>query len=358
MKRKRDLKAEAIMVRWAVLLVCCCLAGCQSREEDSVTSFAEQQKQLVHRIDHKAFYDACQTLMRLRREGKLSRNSFYRDDTDSGMDELPNIITSLNPAHVRVDEVMVHVTFSSDGGTQMLTCISNEFGEPPASGDGPKGMGFRSDPVAVDHLSGSETLAELNEKYDHFQMELIPGLMYMKGQADPAFSQEGARQSNEQMDMFMDAMEKTLSTLAIKKQQLLYRTDHHELLKACRQVITLCNEGTLNQSKIIPGEASAEDIGQVPQIILDLEPVYIWPSEGRVMVALIGGFDHAGVSAYLSDDATAEEDQIKLVDGLMYYDDGLREADEDYKDYLASLKKEADTYLDWKRKQMNLPVPK
>jgi CHASE3 domain sensor protein len=36
----------------------------------------------------------------------------------------------------------------------------------------------------------------------------------------------------------------------------------------------------------------------------------------------------------------------------------LREAGDEYKDYLKSLEQEAIPYLDWKRKQMNLPIPK
>ncbi len=49
---------------------------------------------------------------------------------------------------------------------------------------------------------------------------------------------------------------------------------------------------------------------------------------------------------------------MRLIDGLVYYDDGLKEAGEDYREYLQSLRDEVLLYHDWSRKQMNLPIPK
>lgn len=84
----------------------------------------------------------------------------------------------------------------------------------------------------------------------------------------------------------------------------------------------------------------------------------MWLEEKRVIVALIGGMDHAGVMAYMNnEEAVPRDDDMKLIEGLWYYDDGLQEADDDYKEYLDSLQNEAILYLDWKRKQMNLPIP-
>jgi len=106
-------------------------------------------------------------------------------------------------------------------------------------------------------------------------------------------------------------------------------------------------------------DASLKDLKQIPEIIQDLEPTHVWLEKHRVTVALIGGMDHAGVYAYTnSEEAVLHDDKMKLIDGLVYYDDGLREAGDDYKDYLKSLEHEAIPYMDWKRKQMNLPIPK
>ncbi len=100
-------------------------------------------------------------------------------------------------------------------------------------------------------------------------------------------------------------------------------------------------------------EKYARDLKQIPEIILGLEPVYLWFDNNRVTVALIGGLDHAGVFAYLKDqEVTPRDDDMALIDGLRYYDDGLREIGADFKDYLKSLQDEAVPYPDWKQKQM------
>ena len=119
------------------------------------------------------------------------------------------------------------------------------------------------------------------------------------------------------------------------------------------------NDGAYSRAKINLSDAASKDLKQIPEIIRNLEPVYIWLEKRRAIVALTGGMDHAGVYAYVNnEEAVLHDDNLTLIDGLVYYDDGLREADDDYKDYLKSLEHEAIPYLDWKRKQMNLPIPK
>ena len=101
---------------------------------------------------------------------------------------------------------------------------------------------------------------------------------------------------------------------------------------------------------------------ELPDAIRTLKPTSVQVHDVMVtiqMVALAGGLDHVGVVAYADDSETsedngqavAEDDHWKLLDGLWYYDDGLAEADADYKDYLKSLQHEALTYLEWKRRQ-------
>jgi hypothetical protein len=343
------------------VIFCFCLIGCDSGTDNKLnpTNFKERQKQLFYGIDHKKVYQSCQELMRLRREGKLSSNTFYYDDTVAKQNELTKPIRSLQPTCVSVGEVMIDVSFHHDkDGMQLLRCFSNEFGEPKPHNENSKGFGFRSEPFDMDKLSGTESLDYLNENYDHFQMELIPGLTYERYTAEQIGPPQDIRQSNEQMDMLKNFMMKTIEELAVKKQKLLHQTDHHELLKVCRQIIKDYNNGVFSKSQISIHDASAKDLKHIPEIILNLEPVYVWLSNNRVMVALIGGLDHAGVTAYMNNkEAVARDDDMKLIDGLRYYDDGLREADDDYKEYLESLRNEAIPYLDWKRKQMNLPIP-
>jgi hypothetical protein len=255
---------------------------------------------------------------------------------------------------------MMDVSFRHDkDGMHLLRCFSNEFGEPKPNNESSKGLGFRSNPFDMDKLSGTESLDYLNENYNHFTMELIPGLTYERYPDESPTDPKEIKKEDEQMDMFRDFMMKTKQELAVKKQKLLHRTDHNELLKVCRQMINDYNNGIFSTDKLHIGDDEfSKDLKHIPEIILDLEPVYVWFSNNRVMVALIGGLDHAGVMAYVNNGEAVGDDNMRLIDGLIYYDDGLREADDDYEDYLKSLKNEAIPYLDWKRKQMNLPIPK
>lgn len=350
------------MFRLTIVLSCCCLIGCDSGKDNkpNPTNFKERQRQLFFGIDHKQLYQSCQELMRLHREGKLSGSTFYRDDTITRQNELPKPIRLLQPTYVRVDEVMVDMNFHhGKDGTQLLRCFSNEFGEPKPRNENSKGLGFRKDPFGMDELFGKESLDYLNESFHHFQMELIPGLTYERYMDEPPATPEEVKQEGERMDMLMNFMMKTIEELAVKKQRLLHQTDHNELLKACRQIVLRYNEGVFSKAKINIGDNQfTKDLKHIPEIILNLEPVYIWLEKNRVIVALIGGMDHAGVIAYMNnEEAVVRDDDMKLIDGLQYYDDGLREADDDYKEYLNSLQNEAIPYLDWKRKRMNLPLP-
>jgi len=347
------------MYRLTIVIICCFLTGCKSNVQENPKDFKSQQEQLFYETDHKLIYEACQELMRSYREGKLSRTTFYFDDAEAVRNELPESINSMRPTYVRVYEIMVEIKFHSEDGVQLLRCFSSEFGEPKEREGNKKGLGFRSNPYQMDTLFGNESLDYLNDNYEHFEMELIPGLKYEKYPAEQAVKREEIRQSNERMDLIMEMMEKTIEELAMKKQRLLYQTDHHELLTACRKIIAIYRDGQFSRSKInIADTQAAGDLERVPRIILDLEPVYIWFEDNRVIVALIGGMDHAGVQAYVNDDeAVTSDDSLRLIEGLLYYDDGLREAGADYKDYLESLENEAITYLDWKRKQKNLPIP-
>ena len=157
------------------------------------------------------------------------------------------------------------------------------------------------------------------------------------------------------MNMLFKDMRKVIAELAVKKQRLLYQTNHDELLKACRLIIKRFNDNVFSKAKIdIRDDKFAKDLKHIPEIILNLEPVYVWFRKDFIMVALMGGMGHAGVIAYQEgSEQIASDDSFQIIDGLWYYDDGLREADDDYIDYIKSLENEAITYGEWKRKQTN-----
>ena len=205
------------MRRLTLAFLCFSLVACQACHDSGPVDFTELQKRLLHEIDHHLVYQGCQELMRLHREGELSRTTFYYDDTISEH-ELPEPISALQPTYVRVDEMMVNINFHSKDGLQLLRCFSNEFGKPKTRNEEAKGLGFRSDPFDMDELSGTESLDYLNENYEHFQMELIPGLIYQGYTEGEARTLEEIRHNNKLMDMFESKMMKTIAELAVKKQ--------------------------------------------------------------------------------------------------------------------------------------------
>lgn len=334
--------------------------------------FKTRQKQLFYEIDHKAVYDACQELMRLRREGKLAASAFHCDDPAEKLVQVPQALRTIEPTSIAVDESMVTLMFLSGGRTQHLQCWSNEFGEPRVD-EGTKGSGFRVNPYAMDKLTGDESLDSLNETYVHFGMNLIPGLRYEFYAEETPDTLEGVKQSAEGLAGLSDMVREMATELAVKRQRLLYRVDHQELLKACHETIRRHNAGVFSSAWIhlVPRrfkddlegtteyEQSEANARHIPELILSLEPGYLRFTDDSVMVAIAGGLDHAGVIAYAEGaEEELRDDAMKLINGLVYYDDGLKEAGEDYKEYLQSLRDEAILYLDWSRKQMNLPLPK
>ena len=90
-------------------------------------------------------------------------------------------------------------------------------------------------------------------------------------------------------------------------------------------------------------------IAGFPRPILDLRPNHVYINyNGRVILEMLGGMNHAGVYAYPEDyekppHAAEELGHKKLLDGLWYYDDGFQycnspEEYEDYDKYIESLR--------------------
>jgi hypothetical protein len=376
--------------RLAIALTCCWLTGCASRPTGTAIDvppavsaaadtsaqpamdFKKQQTKLFYEIDHKLVYQSCQELMRLSRAGKLTGSVYYCDDPAAKWSELPEPIRALGPTSVQVDEMMVWMMFLSADGAQHLQCFSNEFGEPEMPEGAPKGSGVRKDPFARDELSGRESLDDLNRDYVHFEMSLRPGLSYQVSRDERPQTLEQLKRSAGGSEGVFAWVRKSVDELTVKKQRLLYRTNHQALLAACRESIKRFNDGAFSTPTIyimskdllehtnppVDREKYARDLKQIPPIILGLEPINIMFEKNRVTLVFMGGFDHAGVFAYLDDkEAVSGDDDMELIPGLRYYDDGLREAREECLSYLKSLEHEALSPIDWQRKQMNLPLP-
>jgi hypothetical protein len=116
-----------------------------------------------------------------------------------------------------------------------------------------------------------------------------------------------------------------------KKIQLLYKTDHQALLKACRELSRRVAEGDLKPKTYRIRKDRDPLASSFPQPILNLKPNYVYIDEshsGRAMLEMYGGFAHFGVIAYTEDykkPSWSKYGDKKLIEGLWYYDDGYNE---------------------------------
>lgn len=115
-----------------------------------------------------------------------------------------------------------------------------------------------------------------------------------------------------------------------KKVRLLSETDHQALLEACREISREIFAGNLPPNRYFIHPEPAPEISLFPQLILDLEPMFIeTKSDGRVRVGMQGGWHHYGVVAYPVNFEKPSEyfkyKDKKIIDGLWYYEDGYED---------------------------------
>jgi len=115
--------------------------------------------------------------------------------------------------------------------------------------------------------------------------------------------------------------------------QLLCKTDHQDLLKACRELSIQVAAGDLSPGHygIRDGRRSLE-ISSFPKQILKLRPNHVYINkDGRVVLTFAyGRLGRFGVQAYPKDYKNYKESVIKLeygghrelIHGLWYYDNG------------------------------------
>jgi len=107
--------------------------------------------------------------------------------------------------------------------------------------------------------------------------------------------------------------------------RLLSETDHQALLEACREISRMVARGDLKKSQYKVRKNPDPEISRFPQVILDLEPTYVFlDDDGRVMLEMYGGLYYYGVKAYPEDykkPSSAEYGDKELIPGLWYYED-------------------------------------
>ncbi len=264
-----ELRTAKMIALGAAAFCCCGLVGCGSHPDGTGTNaaadtnvptagsdkvamdFKERQRQLFYEIDHKLICQSCQQLMRVLEEGRLSSSTYYWDDSAAKLGELPEPIRALQPTYVHVTKIITTIGFLCEGRMQQLLCLPDAFTQALQYDGRTKGWGYRAK-GPTERLSGTESLDYLNGQFDYFEFEIGAGLSYAVSPPQAprtwAEAKKQVEQETRQGDEGIVFMERTIRELAVKKQRLLYRTDHQELLRACREAIKRFNEGAFSTS--------------------------------------------------------------------------------------------------------------
>jgi hypothetical protein len=138
---------------------------------------------------------------------------------------------------------------------------------------------------------------------------------------------------------------KTVSDRANRGQEhLFYETDYGELLAACRELSQRVAEGNLQPKQYnLFWEDPDPNVSTFPQVILDLEPSFVSiDADGVVDLELLPGPEYFGVFAF--PEGQKDRDDVKLIDGLWYYDS-------EYRDEYPKYMKRIDAMIDEGRKR-------
>jgi len=124
---------------------------------------------------------------------------------------------------------------------------------------------------------------------------------------------------------FLVPMKAIVETAARGRERLFYETNYEELLVACRELAKRVAEGDLKPKRYcVSGDDSDPNASTFPHVILNLEPRFVHiDSHGVVDMELLPAFNFFGVRA--SPEGQEGWGDVKLIDGLWYYDADYRD---------------------------------
>ncbi len=109
---------------------------------------------------------------------------------------------------------------------------------------------------------------------------------------------------------------------------LLCKSNYEVLLEDCRELLEIVESGKLKSGKYNLRIKPDPNISIFPKSLIDLHPTYIYIDEdynSYVMVEMLGGLEHFGITAYKKDFLQPFQDfhygDKELISGLWYYDD-------------------------------------
>jgi hypothetical protein len=98
--------------------------------------------------------------------------------------------------------------------------------------------------------------------------------------------------------------------------KLLYETDHHAVLEACRDLMDRHKRGEEFPHFFNPNDPA------FPDSLRPLRPSYLSVSDDFVLMEMHGGHDHYGFYAYAAgSEKEGKDGGVKLIDGLWWYGD-------------------------------------
>ena len=138
-----------------------------------------------------------------------------------------------------------------------------------------------------------------------------------------------------------------LNSMEARRPILLYETDHRELLKVFRELSKRIDAGLLETGSYRIHGVTAPESKKFPQLILDLDPLYVnLEKDGRAEM-IMSSVVMYGVVVYPEDFEGSLEGLyqyakvwgFELIDGLWYYDEDFRKHPEHMKEVKELLKK-------------------
>jgi len=129
-----------------------------------------------------------------------------------------------------------------------------------------------------------------------------------------------------------------LRSVETNKIGLIYKTDHKLLLRECRKIISERREGKWEKERydIYPKSGRSPGTEELPAIIFEIKPMYIWIDENSVLIAWRGFHPRYDIYAY-AEDAKIWPGGKELIPGLIFCDEKFKD-DAELEKYIESIK--------------------
>lgn len=108
---------------------------------------------------------------------------------------------------------------------------------------------------------------------------------------------------------------------------LLCETDHHALLRACRELSARAAAGGLKPMAYFVRRHPSAEVVSFPKVILDVDPLFVRVEDNGSVWVVLHPTPSLGVIAYPENDGLYRDSRgdIELVPGLWFFDEQYRQ---------------------------------